>query len=173
MHDKVLPKLLLIPLFFGCGCGADKPEQPTLPPTATVAKDKAVFWFPTPNGKLIWGGRTDRKKQYAWMAHVELPSGAYMIGFAYFAKSETLEKGSLEQLLAQGQSNVWTANHGPDSAISAKVTTITDKGGIRIELNDPDILTQIRKDRPETIEFIAEGDSLKQETKSITVQYTD
>jgi len=124
---------------------------------ATVG-DSGEFLFLMDTDKAFqWDMTAKRELEYEWRVLFKSGDAQYEIGYSRKSKGGNSNDGSLQQLVADGASDIRTVSGDEFSAVSQRVSTEATDRGVLVKLNDAEILGLILKDRPEALIFRARG----------------
>ena len=144
--------------------------------TATVIASKCVFEFPIDDIERDWewGVSPANYCEYSWMVTIKRGIVSYQIGFSYFNPDSMPESGSLAELLATGQSDVWKRSADAESGSvveGLRVTCTATRKHLRISLDNTKWTVELFCDKPESVTFETGGTQLEHTKTIIEVAY--
>ena len=147
-------------------------------PVGVVSAAAAEFSLPIPASDREWAWclttSPDNILEYRWMIRVGAADSAYEFGFSLFKFPGCHEAhGSLHDLLAAGQANVWKlhADEGA-SVIEGAQVSVTERGGaVVIRIADPAIVTLLFGNRPSTARAVSKAPGAPESVKEMSPRY--
>ena len=147
-------------------------------PTAKVSASAAHFWIPIKGGDQVWHWNIaeDNQQEYVWQVTVSLMNAMYDFGFTKFRFPRSrAQEGTLDQLLAAGQVNVWKRSSDGSGTLVSDMTGVRvyRKGkGLSIEVTESSFLAAFMKERPGTVEIKSSAADLGTYDYKVPVTYS-
>lgn len=120
-----------------------------------VTPSSATFQIPIKHkGMWRWnvhGGERERR-EYQWTLRIDQRGSTYAFGFSLFSrKDDSVKVGTLQQLLQDGQSNVWQIRDSGGRVVrGAEVETRVTSSGLELRITQPSTVKQLFSTRPKT-----------------------
>jgi hypothetical protein len=156
-------------------CGGGETESDPNGVVSAVAAE-FVLPIPAPDGEWAWCHTTtpDNVLEYRWMIRVGGADSEYEFGFSLFKFPGCREAhGSLDDLLAAGQANVWKlhADGGASVVDGAQVSMAAGNGAVFISITDPAIVTLLFGNRPPKARAVSKEPGAPESVKEMSLRY--
>jgi len=143
-----------------------------------VSTKSAQFWFPVANvnSTWTWGISDPCICEYSWMVKVYTGTDEYEFGYSKFSGRSGKRNGTLSDLVASGQNDLWRYDPKEQSATvlcprPKLLRTLVKGGGLLIELNDEEWIKRMFGTKPKLIEFHIRGVLQKHELLRVPIKY--
>jgi hypothetical protein len=130
---------------------------------------------PNLDGQWEWNSLSANDLEYEWHVKLVLPKQTVEVGYTLFNAAGNLSgTGTFAQLLARGQTNVWTIDSSGKATAGPNGQGLTVKQtgtSVEIDLTDSALIAELRAARPAEVQFESVVHGGAENIYPVTLQY--